>query len=198
MHFFLNWGKNTPDTEKNKLFFQAICAQGNRVLLFPFSEGTEKPILFDDIAEREFFEKWRDIIARYNLDKQLQFECARRDIPTLVEQIKNNDILFFCWGKTYKHLEVTNDIPDLKNLLQDKIIVGCSAGALMWSKAYYSLRAEKLYEGNGFLPIKLIVHRKSNSYPGLPDEEREKILENYGEKLPIYKIPEQEYIEFDL
>lgn len=198
MHFFLNWGKNTPDTEKNKMFFQAICTQGKRVLIFPFSEGTEKPILFDDTAERNFFEKWRDIIARYNLDKQLQFECARRDIPTLVEQIKNTDILFFCWGKTYKHLEVIDAIPDLKELLQDKIIVWCSAGALMWSKAYYSLRADKIYEGNGWLPIKLIVHRRSDSYPGLPDEEREKILDKYWEKLPIYKIPEQEYIEFEI
>jgi hypothetical protein len=198
MHFFLNWGKNSPDTEKNKTFFQAICAKGNRILIFPFSEGTEKDILFDQNAEHEFFEKWKNIIARYNLDKHLQFECSSRNISTLVEQIENSDILFFCWGKAHKHLEVTDRIPQLKKLLKDKVIAGGSAWATMRSKRYYRATTEEIKPGNGILPVKMMVHWWANRDSWLLDEEREKILEAYGEKLPMYKIPEQEYIEFDM
>ena len=198
MHFFLHGGSASPDTDQNKQFYQVIGNLGNRILMFPFSEWTEKNIPFDAAIEHEFFEKWSNIIARYNLDKQLQFTCASRDIPTLVEQIKNNDILFFCWGKTYKHLEVTDKIPQLKSLLQDKVIVGNSAGSVMRTKAYYDTWTESIKKWNGFLPIKMMIHRWSSRHPGLPDEERAKILDNYGEKLPIYKIPEQEYIEFEI
>ncbi len=198
IHFFLNWGKNSPDTEQNKFFFQTAFAQWNSVLIFPFSEGTEKDIVFDQNAEHEMFEKWSNIINRYNVDKHLQFTCACRDIPTLIEQIKSNDILFFCWGKAQKHLEITNTIPDFRNLLENKIIVGNSAGSQMWSKNYYHPKTETVKQWNGFLPIKMMVHWWANKDSWLLDEEREKLLDNYWEKLPIYKIPEQEYIEFTI
>ncbi|MEI6774915.1 MAG: hypothetical protein WCL18_09440 [bacterium] len=52
--------------------------------------------MFDQDAEKAFFEKWKHIILRYNLDKHLEIECATSDITKLIEQIKHNDILFFC------------------------------------------------------------------------------------------------------
>jgi hypothetical protein len=64
-----------------------------------------------------------NIILRYNLDKHLEFQCASRDISTLIDQINDADILFFCGGKTDKHLEVIDKIEGLKELLQDKVIV---------------------------------------------------------------------------
>ena len=198
MHFYLHGGSASPDTEKNKKFYQAFTSVGKKILIVPFSQGTEKDIPFGEEEERQFYEKWMNIILRYNLDKQLEFECANRDISTLIDQIKHADILFFCGGKTDKHLEVMDKIEGLKELLQDKVIVWNSAGVAMRSKAYYRARAasEEVMEGNGFLPIKIMVHRWANRYSWLRDEEREKILDAYGEKLPIYKIPEQEFIEF--
>jgi hypothetical protein len=67
----------------------------------------------------------------------------------------------------------------------------------MRSTAYYSSSAESLRAGNGFLPIKIIAHRWADK-PWVSWEEREKILDANGEKLPIYKIPEQEYIEMEV
>ena len=197
-HFFLHWWQASPDTEQNKKFFQAITVTGKRILIVPFSQWTEKNIVFDQCAEKEFFEKWKHIILRYNLDKHLKIECATSDIPRPIEQIQHNDILFFCWWKTYKHLEVMNKVPNLRELLQDKIVSWVSAWATMRSKSYYSSRKDTIEEGNNFLPIKIMVHRWSSKYPWLSDEEREKRLDEYGEKLPIYKIPEQEYIEFKI
>lgn len=198
IHFFLHGWCASPDTEQNKIFFQTITTSGHKVLILPFSQWTEKDIVFDQEAEKQLFDKWMQIILRYNLDKNLEFECACREIPKLIQQIKHSNILFFCWWKARKHLEIMNKIPNLKELLQDKIVVGNSAWSVMRSKAYYSSRKETIGEGNNFLPIKIMVHRWSSKYTWLPDEEREKKLNEYGDKLPIYKIPEQEYIEFTI
>lgn len=198
MHFFLHGGVGSPDTEKNKTFYQAFTSVGSKILIVPFSQWTEKDIPFGEEEEKQFYEKWMNIILRYNLDKQLEFQCAKRDIPTLIKQIKHADILFFCGGKAASHLEVMDKVPDLKWLIQDKVIVGNSAWSAMRARAYYraSAASEGVMEGNGILPIKMMVHRWANRYSWLLDEERLKILEEYGEKLPIYKIPEQEFIEF--
>jgi len=197
-HFFLHGWSASPDTEQNKKFFQVATTYGNKILILPFSEWTEKEILFDKKTEDEFFDKWMNIFVRYNTGKDLKFECASRDISELINQIKNNDILFFCGWKAYKHLEVINKISELKELLKDKIIMGISAWAIMWAKEYYHTRTETVKKWNGWLNIKMMVHRWSNRDPWLSKEERLKILDKYGEKLPIYKIPEQEYIEFIL
>ena len=198
MHFFLHGWSASPDTEKNKKFFQVTTTYGNKILILPFSEWTEKEILFDKNTEDEFFDKWKNIFIRYNTDKDLKFECASRDILKLIEQIKNNDILFFCGWKTQKHLEIMNKIENLKELLKDKIIMGNSAWSIMWTKTYYHTKTEEIKEWNGRLNIKMMVHRWANRHSWLSDEERLKILEEHGEKLPIYKIPEQEYIEFTI
>jgi hypothetical protein len=68
----------------------------------------------------------------------------------------------------------------------------------MWSNFYYEPEAKEIRKGNAFLPIKTIVHRWSNRYPWLYWKDGEKLLDAYWKKLPIYKIPEQEYIEFTI
>jgi hypothetical protein len=95
-------------------------------------------------------------------------------------------------------LEVIDKIEGLKELLQDKVIVWNSAWSVMWTKAYYDTGTEKIKQWNWFLPIKMMIHYWSSRHPWLSNEEREKILDANGEKLPIYKIPEQEYIEMEI
>ncbi|MEI7562478.1 MAG: hypothetical protein WCJ39_01830 [bacterium] len=59
-------------------------------------------------------------------DKKLSLTCASRDIPELIEQIKHNDILFFCGGKPYKYFEVIDQIQGFRSLVKNKIIAGTS------------------------------------------------------------------------
>ena len=190
MHFFLHGGATSPDSESNKKYFQTLCSYGNKILIFPFGEWTERETLL--------FEKYMRNFTKNVTEKELSFACASRDIPTLVEQIRHADILFFSGWVPARHLEVTNQIPNLKQLIQDKILTGPSAWAAMRTRAYYSARNEDIREWNNFLHIKLMVHRWADRHPWLSNEERLHLLENYGENLPVYKIPEWEYIEFTL
>jgi hypothetical protein len=188
MKFFLHGWCASIDSPKNKEFFQSFCGHGSKILILPF--GWE--------PEEQIFNDYKQNFIKHNPDNNLLFMCASRDISTLIDQIKNNDILFFPWWKPYKYFELINRIPNFKELCKNKTIAGASWWAIMWAKVYYSSNAENLREWNGFLPIKIIVHRWSDKHPWLSREEREILLDQYGEKLPIYKIPEQEYVEFTI
>ena len=192
MHFFLHGWSSSADTEKNKEFFQKLAKYGDTILIFPFGEWPER--------EEILFERYKENFTRNNPEKTFLFEDASRDIDHLMWQIKIADILFFSGGKPYQHFEIINQIKNLRDVIQDKVIAGVSWWAIMWSTTYYSSSAESLREGNGFIPIKMIAHWRSNKYnPNwLSWEEREKLLDEYGERLPIYKIPEQEFIEMEI
>jgi len=192
MHFFLHGGRSDVDSENNKKFFQNTCHDGNKILIFPFALDKSE---WDELCIK-YEKRW----MMYNPDKRLSFACAKPESLNLIKQIQESNVLFFCGGPFPKwHLEVLDKIENLRALLQDKIIVGVSAGALIRSKVYYSPRYEKIRTTwNGRLNIKMMVHRWANRHPWLSKEERLKLLEDYWEKLPIYKIPEQEYIEFNI
>jgi hypothetical protein len=72
------------------------------------------------------FERYKEIFTRDNPERTFFFECASRDIGHLIEQIKIADILFFSGGKPYRHFEIINQIENLRELIQDKIIAGVS------------------------------------------------------------------------
>lgn len=191
MHFFLHGGRTDIESENNVLFFQKTCHDGDKILLFPFA--------MKENERDETCIKYEERRKMHNPDKQLYFSRAETDIPKLIQQIQESDVLFFCGGPFPRwHRDILDVIPDSRKLLQNKIIVGASAWSLIWSTMYYSPRYERISMGNGRLPIKMMVHRWADRHPWLSKEERLKILEECGEKLPIYKIPEQEFIEMEI
>lgn len=185
-HFFLHGGRAWATSPKNSQFFQTLISHGTRILIFPF--GLEK--------EEEWYAEYRQHFLENSLDAKLVIECAHRDPDKLIQQIQNSDVLFFSGGKPYKHFEVINTIENFKTYIQDKVVAWTSGGAIMRSYAYYSSNAENFREGNHFLPIKIIAHRWSETHTWLPWEQRKKLLDDYGQKLPIYTLAEQEYVEF--
>ncbi|MEO6508631.1 MAG: hypothetical protein ABIO02_01640, partial [Patescibacteria group bacterium] len=78
-------------------------------------------------------------------------------------------------------------IPDFKELIENKVVVGSSAGAYVLSKYFYSNGLKQIYNGMGILPIKVIAHY-SRELEGVYNE-----IEEYKEELPVYTLPETEY-----
>lgn len=187
-HFFLHGWCTWVDSKKNEQFFQTLCRYWKSVLIFPFWLDNEEV----------WYQEYKERFIKHNPDKQLFIACAHHNTEELIEQIKHSDILFFSWGKPYKQFEVINTIDSFKELVDNKIIAWVSWGAIMWAQVYYSSNAENLREGNGYIPIKIIAHRWSDKHPWKSWEEREKLLDEYGEKLPIVKLSEQEYAEFKI
>lgn len=187
MHFFLHGGRTWIDSEKNKKFFETLCAYGNKILIFPFWWESED---YD-------FNKYKKAFLTHNSNKTLSITCADHNITKLIQQITDNEIIFLGWWSVSKHLEILNKISNLGALLQNKIIAGVSAWAIVRGRAYYSSIKDSLGDGIGLLPIKIMAHYWDHN-PGLSNKERSRLLDEYGEQLPIIKIPEQEYREFKL
>ena len=152
MHFFLHGGRTDIKSEGNKLFFQKTCRDGDTIVLFPFAvEESEREDLYHKYQERR---------QGANPDKRLTFLSASQDPTILTQQIQESDVLFFCGGPFPRgHLDILDSIENLRDLVQDKVIVGVSAGALIWCSAYYSPRYERISHGNGWIPVKMMVHR---------------------------------------
>lgn len=92
-------------------------------------------------------------------------------------------------GKTIKLLETLRKVDDFGSLIQGKIVGGSSAGACVLSKYSFSGEGTNkvIKEGLGILPIKTFVHWSEEKTEDLQK------LEDYGEKLDIYKIPEEKF-----
>ena len=90
------------------------------------------------------------------------------------------------------------EVSNLKQLLEDKIVIGSSAGSLVFSRYYYDQDYDQVFNGLNFLNIKMITHYKSKGeYASTSGDDKLKMLEEYEEKLPVYAIRETEFVIID-
>ncbi|HXS14643.1 MAG TPA: Type 1 glutamine amidotransferase-like domain-containing protein [Candidatus Saccharimonadales bacterium] len=107
-----------------------------------------------------------------------------------LDQTHAADIVYFGGGDTQQILNLLRQIPldILSQHLQNKIVVGVSAGANALSKYYFSAHRQQIEEGLGVLPIKVFCHYT---------EEKEQLLANleaYGEQLTSFALPEDYFV----
>ncbi|MES2931620.1 MAG: hypothetical protein V4682_02890 [Patescibacteria group bacterium] len=75
--------------------------------------------------------------------------------------------------------------------LQGKTVAGTSAGVCFLSRYYYSLSNLEVREGLGLLPVKALVHYRSDyNAPNIDWDVAYQTLDEYGENLPILALPE--------
>ncbi|HKL44554.1 MAG TPA: Type 1 glutamine amidotransferase-like domain-containing protein, partial [Candidatus Absconditabacterales bacterium] len=178
-------------TEKNKKFFQHVVKEGgNKVLIFPFAQKNRDYDLQFELDSQKFIDN--------NPDLDIECAMASNDIGVLVEQIREYKSLYFCGGKGSQHIDILQQINNLEELLENKIISGNSAGSVIWAKYYYTEFITDVLEGLGYLDIKMMVHWLSQKYPGKFVLENLEKLKDYGEDLPVYTIREQEYEVFQV
>ena len=180
--YILHGGATRKPSIHNDNYFKEILKDTDspKILLIYFASAKEK---WD-----ELFNDDQNHILEFAGNKKVEFVLASDDVGTLKKQITDADIIYMRGGRHTKNLQlVLEKINNLSDLLQNKIIAGSSAGAYVLCKYYFSQR-HGLNEGLGILPFRIIAHYS--------DKERENViaLENIGDDLEIYKIPETEYI----
>jgi hypothetical protein len=188
--FLLHWWVTSPRTEKNKNFFQHIVKEwGNKILIFPFAQKNRDYDLQFEKDSKKFID--------YNLDIDIECAMASDDIEILVEQIREYKSLYFCGWLQEHHLEILRKIEDLRELFENKVVSGNSAGTMIWAKHYFTWDYNRLEDWLWWLPIKVMVHWQSERYDNYSEKELKK-LKSYGEDLPVYTIKEQEYEVFEI
>lgn len=180
--YILHGGESSKRTQENETFFRTILDLTNKdqinILCVYFARPEHR-------WQESFYE---DRIAFENVSgsKSLYINLAEKD--TFEEQIKNSDVIFINGGFKGFLREALLGIESLENILNNKIVVGISAGANMLAKYYYSQGGDEIREGIGLLPIKVICHYSEDKFGQL------ELLKKYKEDLPIYKIPEESFV----
>lgn len=88
--------------------------------------------------------------------KELNYEVATE--KEFSQQVNRADIIHLHGGATLKLLEALKKHHNLKQLFEDKVMAGESAGAYVLSAYFYSKTAGGLYQGLGLVPVKTICH----------------------------------------
>lgn len=180
--FILQGGYTSTPTERNKIFYQEIVKripENGKVLFLYFAQdqNTWEELLEND---REKFEKTGS--------RNLELKISNFPENGLIEQINNADCIYIRGGSNDSLREQLEKIDDLKKLIGGKVIVGSSAGANLLSTYFYTNDKERVERGLGVLPIKVFCHYNNTKKAKLRE------LENHGEKLPVYTIPEADFV----
>lgn len=181
--FILHGGFAKGKTEENNgEFYTEIlkdATEGAKILLVCFAKDDERVPIATERVKIEFNKsKWQ---------KEITFDVANE--KSFLEQIKIANVVYFHGGTTLKLLEALKKFPNLKNSLDGKIIAGESAGANVFGKFFYSPSADKVDEGLGFLPLKIIPHY-SEIYKGK--------IDGFGDGLELLLLPEYQYKVFEV
>lgn len=179
LHGGFTKGKTEEDNSKFYIEILKDVPEGAKILLVCFAKDDERVP-----------ETTTKVMAEFNKNKrqkEITFEVANE--KSFAEQTKSANVIYFNGGITLKLLESLKKIPTLKNSLNGKIIAGESAGANVFGKFFYSPSSDKVDEGLGFLPVKIIPHY-SEKYKGK--------LNNVGQNLELLLLPEYEYKTFEI
>ena len=171
---------------------------GGKDFFETFIKDFKEPVKILDVLFSRPEKTWEKIFEedkifyKEKLRKKFILELAQPE--KFAEQVKNSDVIFFRGGSTNKLLEILRQDLSWIKFLDGKTLAGTSAGADAISKYYYDIETLNVKEGLGLVPVKVIVHFESDSYPKVEWKNAVKQLENYGEKIQVHKLKEGDFI----
>lgn len=172
---------------------------GGRAFVEVLVADFEEPVKIVDCLFARPVENWskafaedQEFFARYLPDKKLKFQLA--DPDKFTEQVRWADAVYIRGGETDTLISLLNKNTGWQKELDGKTLAGSSAGADAIAKYYYDLDDLELQEGIGLLPVKVLVHYRSD-YNALNVnwDKAYSELKDYKENLPILPLAEGQF-----
>lgn len=184
----LHGGNAHKRTEKNERFFNEIVSGigGDviKILCIYFARPEHR---WEDSYDEDQY-----MFRRVADDRGIEIETslASYDMDDFIEKIAESDVIFINGGMKghLKDTLLSFGLERFKQMIEEKTLVGISAGANILAKYYYSMAINGVREGTGFLNIKLLTHYSED------EPEKLNTLKAFGEELPIVTVAEEEYI----
>jgi peptidase E len=180
--YVLHGGFPQGEAQRDNAFFQEVLREApsqSHVLLVYFAKE-------DDRIAKNLEEDTAEFQRNKPTGVELSFETAEE--ATFIEQVQRADVVYLHGGHTGKLLETITQFSNLKELFEDKIIAGDSAGVNVLCSYFYSL---KIGAGQGLsiIPIKVLCHyQQKNGHQ----------LDEYDPTLPTLILRENEYAVYHL
>ncbi|MBR9701373.1 type 1 glutamine amidotransferase-like domain-containing protein [Candidatus Pacearchaeota archaeon] len=181
--FILHGGYPNKPSQSNDDFYSEIVKRvpNNGKILFIYfarSQDQWKNRLEKDIKN----------FRKTKTQKNFEFEVASPEINKLTDQITSSDCIYIRGGRNYTLKDILTKVDNFGKLIEGKIVIGSSFGAYILSKYFYGKSKDRIVEGLGILPIKVLCHYDSSKKNQL------ELLRAHGENIPIKTIPETEFI----
>lgn len=197
--FILSGGFANKAKDGGRSFCEAVLSGARREMkilecLFALSDET-----WDGALEKD-----KQFFGKAIPEAEIEFIMASAD--KFLEQLSSADAVYFRGGDTKRLKERLEAIEGWQSKLEDKIVIGSSAGAYILAKHYLDLSSEQpsLGEGFGLLPIKIAAHyesdffskpvQKTRSIESGPEVVIEKIDWRNVDKIMAETEPELEYV----
>ena len=179
--------------------YRAKAADGGKAFAEELAKGFEEPVKILVCLFARPRETWSTVFLE---DKEFftahlagkKKEITLADPDTFAEQVTWANAIYVRGGTTEALLNQLKQGVDWEKALNDKTLAGSSAGANAIGKYYYGLDAQKVGEGLGLLPIKVLVHYRSDyNAPNIDWNKAYSELNNYQEDLPLIALKEGEF-----
>lgn len=125
-----------------------------------------------------------------------KIETKMADPERFLEQLQWTDVLYLRGGHSTQLLvDTLKGYPDLRTLLEGKTVAGSSAGADAISQWYYGLDTpDEIKEGLGLLPVKVVVHYRSDyNAPNIDWDRVDDLMINTHPELPTVNLKEGQF-----
>ncbi len=141
----------------------------------------------------EAFKQDKMWIQSFFPDKRITFQLA--SVDKLISQVQWAQGLFLKGGNAEQLLqELLHQHADWLKFLDGKTVAGTSAGADVLARYYYLLDTPGIAKGLGVLPIKVLVHYRSDyNAPNIDWDKAYTELQSHGENLPVITLREGEF-----
>jgi peptidase E len=180
--FILHGGASNRKSPENEKFYREIVDSVEKsdinILCIYFARPKHR--------WNDSFKENKEAFNSVDTQKTLNIQMATYE--DFENQLTGADIVFINGGFRGHLKETLNSIENFKEKIQGKIVVGISAGANILATYYFSQEAQNIQEGAKILPIKMFCHYEKTLANELAS------LEKYESDLPVYKIPEENYI----
>lgn len=184
----LHGGFTRDDNELNRSYYREITKgleKNATILVVLFArERKEYPALMKEEVHK----------LAQSTDKHLNMVQA--DEKDFVEQIKKSKAVVIRGGDTSKLMEVFRQCPEFMDMVKGKVLAGSSAGAYLLSRYYHSATHDKVFEGLGILPIRIICHYGSKEFRNRGNPTKQ--LERYPHELELVVLKDYEWRVFEI
>ncbi len=185
--FILHGGYTSEKNDLNQSYFAEMVkdvSDGGNILLAYFASNDE------EIEEK--YHKDCERLQSFATDKLITTIKASRE--NFTDEINSADVVYIRGGDTQQLKATLDAYPDFLEAINGKTISGSSAGAYVLAKYYFTNSLNKVMEGYGCVPAKVVCHYKSEIHPVPEGVDPVGMMAGYDNNLELILLKDCEWV----
>ncbi len=146
--------------------------------------------------------RMRELRKKYQKDSaRLQAFAEDKTIHTVkateenfINEVQGADVIYMRGGDTQKLKFTLDKHPDFTTVIKGKVVSGSSAGAYVLAKYYFSNSQNRVMDGCGLVPVRVVCHYQSIVHPIPEDIDPVREMEKYDNSLELVLLKDYEWV----